>query len=527
MHIVLDDENIELQQFLVCEFYGRETCFCWSPDKLVIFPYTKEGSAARDTRVLSTPGSVRKIQWFSDYDGRVFMICTPQGAYKLSRNSEFALLSKNALAMGAEYWEVIVAYRNGVYLDNKQSKSSRLLFQCSTTSSEVADKVHALPLALQSTETQFVNCLVANWEAEQKLCVLAHHRKLFVLRGDAVQLIYMSDITIVNTSAVKRGNKVAGVLLHLVDADTVILVYGKNDNLAFEKVHLGGNGRNTLVLCAGFSLQTKNVIWILYCDQFRMYYVRKELSTKVVQQTPVDERTFRCIQHYRSDVILGLSQENELVEFSLEKFESSLLASNDVGLCTSMFQRTDLIMEKICAKVKQLDVLYESLAVEQDRLRRINMYASKQRLKIKPDIKVSRMQNYRYLTLSIDKLPKNSHVVFTFLSKNRNVFCIKEIRDTKLTIEMPINEDKILCSSTVGLDLITLMDKQHPWCLITDFINYSLQDYRDRKRKIGPKRDKTVFIDTKITSLRNLIEDKDLSMAKLCEIKEVIRKSEL
>jgi hypothetical protein len=512
--------NLEIvpQQFLVCEFYGVETCFCWNTDKLITLPYTRNDSVARDTQVLLTPNPIRKIQC---YDGRVFLMCEPQGIYKLSRtNDSFAVLSKNALAMGAEYWEVIVTYRNGVYLDNKQTKTSRLLFHCSITSKTI-EKVHALSLNLKNTKTQFINSLIISQESEQNLCVFAYDRKLFVARADVVQLIYTSDITIVNIVPVKQDNKIAGLLLHLINMDTVILVHSKEYNLIFKKIHLGKDVRNTSTLCVGFSLQTENVIWIVYCDQYRTYYMKKELFTEVVQQTQVDERTFRCMQHYKTDVIIALSHENELIEFSLEKFESFLPVINDISLCINMFQKTDFIMEKICAKAKELNVLYKSLADEQDKLRRINLYASKQKLKINPHIEVSRLCQYRYLILDIsDKLPKHSHAVVTFISKNRNIFCIKEITDMNLTIKMPIKENEMLHSSTFSMDLITLLDEGHPWCLIRDFIDCPSQNIK-KKREL--KRDKTVFIDTKIMSLQNLIKDKHSSMTKLCEIKKVIR----
>lgn len=520
--IELDDETNVPRRFLVCDFYGVETFFCWCSDNLVTFPYTKGTSTTPNTRVsLSTPDAVRKIQC---YGGRAFLICAPLGVYKLSRTGEFAVLSKNALAMGAEYWEVIVAYRGGVYLDDKQTKSSRLLFQCPTIASKTTEDVHTLPLNLDDTETEFVDCLIANRKAERSICVLGHDRRLFVLRGDTVHLIYTSDVTIVDIAAVKRGDKVAGLMLHLVEVNTVVLVNCKDHGLVFEKVHVGRNAGSTAVLCAGFSLQAKDVIWITYCDQSSLYYLRKVLfSSEVSQQALVDERAFRYMQHYKADVILGLSQENELVEFSVEKLESSISVGNNIGLRADMFQKMDVIMERICAKANQLNALNKELLDEQDKLRRINLYASKQRFKLKLHIEMSRLCNYCYLTLSIpDKLPKNSHVVFTFNSRSRYTFCVKEVTDTTLTIRMPINESNVLCSSSISVDLITLMEQHRPWCLIRDFINDSPS--QDLKRKRGrSKQDKTVFIDTKIMSLRKLIEEKDLSMTKLREIKRVIR----
>lgn len=96
MNIAIDKEEIAPKHFAVCDFYGVETCFYWDADKLVIFPYTKDSNST-PLRILSTPAPVRKVQFF---DSRAFLICAPQGIYKLSRTGEFALLSKNALDMG-------------------------------------------------------------------------------------------------------------------------------------------------------------------------------------------------------------------------------------------------------------------------------------------------------------------------------------------------------------------------------------------------------------------------------------------
>jgi hypothetical protein len=118
-------------------------------------------------------------------------------------------------------------------------------------------------------------------------------------------------------------------------------------------------------------------------------------------------------------VILGLSQK-DLVELFLEKFENSLVINDNVNLHISMFKKTDLIMGEICAKVKELNMLNKRLLDEQDKLRRINLYSSKQKFQIKPEIQVSRLCNNNYLTLNIsEKLPKNSHIVFSFYSKKK------------------------------------------------------------------------------------------------------------
>ncbi|XP_071569570.1 uncharacterized protein [Temnothorax nylanderi] len=536
MYIVLDDEDIVPRHFAVCDFYGVETCFCWDDDRLVIFPYVNNESTetTRDARILATPAPVKKVQFFGS---RAFLICTPQGAYKVSRSGEFALLSKNALDMGSEYFHVLVAWSNSVHLDNKLEKSSALLFPLVPNASET---VCTFPLNPTSTEPQLVSCFDAGWETEGSLCVVAHDRKLYALRvqrDDAVtsddarrsrctvQLVYTSDVAIVDILPVKRRDKVTGLLLLTKHANAVILVHGKdgkNDKLVFERINLGENVRHRVALCASFSLCVENIVWLVYCDRSRTYYLRKELFVDAVQEARVDERTFTCVQYYKPNIILGMSQRKELVELSLEELEDSLPIGDNIPLHTGMFERTDIIMEKICAKVKELSILYESLTDEQDKLERINLYAAKQKLQISPTIEVFRLCKHCYLGLSIlDKLPKNSYVVFSFTSKKQNTFYIKKVTETSLTIKMPVNENRILCSSSMNMDLITLMNEQRPWCLIQDFISSPPQDL---KKKRGPKKEKTAFIDAKIALLQRLISEKrELSMTKLCEIKKNVR----
>ncbi|XP_012235955.2 uncharacterized protein [Linepithema humile] len=513
MYITIDDEEFVPRHFAMCEFYGVETCFCWNVDKLIIFPYTMDSSMARDVQILSTPGPVKKMKFF---DNRAFLICMPQGAYKLSRSGGFARLSKNALDIAAEYFQVFTVLMNGIYIDDKSTKVSKLLF---TIDPNATEEICTFPLILKDTEMCFVNCFTVGWKTEKNLCIIAHNRRLFVLKEDTVQLVYTSNNTIMEIIPIKRHDKTAGLLL-ITDMDKVILIHAKDNNLVFEKIHLKRKMKSISAFCAGFNPQNENVLWILYCDQSQIYYVRKELFTDVVQETRGKERTFSCIQRYNSNVILGLSQK-ELVELFLEEFENSLVINNNINLDTSMFKKTDFIMEQVCAKVKELDILNKRLLDEQDKLRRINLYASKQKFQVKPEIEVSRLCNNNYLILNIsEKLPKNSHVALSFHSKNHNTFCMKKVTEKMFNVKMPINK-KILSSSIINIDLITLINEYHPWCLIQNFINCPSQDV---KKKRTSKKDKTAFINAKIAVLQNLItEKKDLNMTRLNEIKKIIR----
>lgn len=515
-----DDAEIVPQDFIVCEFYGVETCFCWNVkhSKLVAFPYAADKSSACDIRVFSTPAPVRQVQCF---DGRVFVLCAPQGVYKLSRSGVFAVLSKNALGMGAEFYEVLVPYEDHIKLSNKHSKDYKLLFKYPATSDTIK-QVHSLSLTPANTEEGLLECFIKNQQEMRNICVIGYGKKLFAWNGDAVQLIY-ADVSgaISRIAPVTRTTKVAGVLL-LIDLNTVILMHSRDRDLVFQKVWLGRDIRCTSALCASFSLESKNILWIVYCDQSELYYIKKELFTDKIQETKVKKKTFTCMQYYKSNVILGLLDSKELVELSIETLQNSLPVNSDIQLRANMFKSTDLIMERICNKAKELDMLYEKLANEQDKLRRINMYAYNQKVEAHPQIEVCRLWNHSYLTLNIpEKLPKNSYVVFILNSKDQSTFCIKKVTDTTFTVKMPINESKVLYASTVNMDLITLMNKEAPWCIIQNFITCPSQ--KETRKRSKKERDKLAFIDAKIASLQNLITEKDLNMAKLTEIKKIIR----
>lgn len=517
MHIAIDNEEV-LQNFVICEFYGIETCFCWNASKLIIFPYRND-CLTHNLQVVSTPSPIKKIHPF---DGRIFLICIPHGIYKLSRTNEFVILSKNAVGIGTEFWEVLILKKNGIYLDNKQTKSSKLLLQYPVTLNNTGN-ICTFPLILKNSEKRFIKCLTNLEEPENNLCIIGYDKKLFVLMKDTIQLIYTSDDIILNIIPVKRENQIAGLLLSMY-TNVVLLMHCQDNNLVFEEIYLTRNIENISALCAGFfNLQMENTLWILYCDESELYFVKKELF-KDAQVAKVKENAaciFLCMQHYNSNVILGLSGHKELLEFSLEALENSLLLNSNVNLCTNMFERTDILMDNICRKTKDLNTLNKILEDEYNTSRRINLYAYKEKFQITPHIELFKLWNYHYLILNIgDILPKNSYIMFSFNSKRQNIFCLKKTAEP-FNVKMPIDESKISYYSKVNMDLITLVNEEAPWCLTRNFVNCPLKDHKRKKRS---RQDKTVFINAKIISLQCLIAERDFNMAKLSEMKEIIRR---
>lgn len=122
-------------------------------------------------------------------------------------------------------------------------------------------------------------------------------------------------------------------------------------------------------------------------------------------------------------------------------------------------------------------------------------------------MEVSRLCNYHNLTLRLfpNKIPKSSHVVFSFVSNDsQNTFCMKKVTETAVSIKISINKSGITRFSNIKIDLITLIGEQYLRCLIQNLINSLPQDI---KRKKGLKKDKTAFINAKIASLQTLKND--------------------
>lgn len=216
-----------------------------------------------------------------------------------------------------------------------------------------------------------------------------------------------------------------------------------------------------------------------------------------------------------------VSGNKELVELPVGTLRNCPPVDNNVELRADMFGNADQIMRRICSKSEELGKLYEKLASEQDKLRRINMYAYNRKVEANPQIEMCKLWDRSYVSLSVpEKLPKNTHVVFTVNSGDHSTFCVKEVMETMFTVNVPVDKGRVSHSSTVSIDLITLMNKETPWCIVQDFITCPLQKVRKRsKREI----DKTTFIEAKIALLRNLMAERKLTLDKLSEVKKDVR----
>ncbi|XP_076240029.1 uncharacterized protein LOC143182734 [Calliopsis andreniformis] len=504
----------ESKNFVIYTFYDKKTCFCWNEDKLVIFPYLEDNSTP--VEVLTAPAPIRSIQCFTN---RIFIICIPQGIYKLSREREFAVLSKSAVGMGTVFYEVLIPKNKYLYLDNKQNMTSKLLFQLSSEKSD-SSKLCIYPVNKENAMDQFISTLTNNDSTIENLCVIVDEKKVFVLFKETVHIIYNSIYFIRNAVPVQNDSKIAG-LLFLTDVDTIILMHSKNNTLSFEKISVGINVK---AICANFSQLTEDTLWFVCSDESKLYYGKKQLFVDDIQRIRVQDKNFACLQCYDSKIILGLTANKQLIEFFTDAVERRLSEEHDtfINLHPDMLKGTKVIMDKIYKGSQELHALNETLITKEDKLRRINLYAHKHKVRIHPKISINKIVNKLFLSARFpDALPKNSWVIVNVRLDYQNLFSMNKIVDQEVVVDIQIPEHKAISFLQCAIDLVTLKEEGHSWCLIR---NYVISPFTERNRKKKTRSNKIDFINSKIAMLRNLIKEGNIDMKKLSEIKESVRK---
>ena len=507
----MTDDHFVPKQFIVYTFYGRKTCFCWDKDKLAIFPYTNDHFAP--VELVTAPGPIKSIQCFTD---RVFLICIPQGVYKLSRDREFAVLSMSAVGLGTVFYEVLTPRSKNLYLDNKQTMTNKLLFHLSSEDGDFSN-LCICPLNLENTGEGFMRT-ITNDSTVENLCVIADEKILFVLVRETVRIVYSSIYSIRDIVPVQRDSKIGGLLL-LTSAD-ITLIYSSNDLLSFEKICLG---IRVQTICAGFSQRTEDTLWFVYSDESKLYYGKKQLLTKSVQQINVQDKSFACLRCYDSKVILGLTTNKQLVEFSTDAVERTLLVENDtfINLNADMLKGSEHEIDKIYRGTQELHNLNKVLLTEEDTLSRINLYAHRRKALLVPKVSVNRIANQLFLSVNLNTLPKNSWVVLNLRLECQNVFSMRKVVDEKTVVDICVPEDKAENFLGIAIDLITLKDESHSWCLIRNYITNPLPK-KNKKKKT--RSDQTNFINSKIAMLESFINDGDIDMKMLSEMKGNVRK---
>lgn len=187
-----------------------------------------------------------------------------------------------------------------------------------------------------------------------------------------------------------------------------------------------------------------------------------------------------------------------------------------------MLKGTEVIVEKICEKVRELQALQEKLEEERDILKRINLFACDIHEEYCPEMCIKKVANEKYLSAKFqDVLPLNSQIILAAKRGDRRTFIVKKVTDSETQIELPLPTQNISKPVDVTVDLISYNPKGEPFCLIRDFIQDPSTTNKDKKN-LSPE--KVNFVNVKSRALRNLVADRKVTMRALSEIKSSIRR---
>ncbi|CAL7938294.1 unnamed protein product [Xylocopa violacea] len=419
--------------------------------------------------------------------------------------------------MGTAFYEILTPRAGYLYLKNKETKVNNLLFQLSVKEID-SMQLCSYPLNVDNITEDFLKALTNNDSNVKNLCIIGDGLKLLTLINETVRIIYSSVYAIKDIMPIQKYSKTAG-LLFLTNAD-IIIMYSKDNVLNFETICLG---TQIQTVCAGFSQSSEETLWIVYLYKSTLYYAKKQLSTDDIKKVKVEDKSYVCLQVYDSKTILGLTVDKQLVEISTDTIERTLSIECDtfVNLHSNMLKGSTLIMGEIHKATKELHCLNKTLIIEEDKLRRINLYAHKHRIRLCPKIAINRIANQLFLSANFqDVRSKNSQIVVNVKSQYRYLFCAKKITDQETVVDVHIPEYLMVDVTEIAVDLIVFKTEENPWLLIKDYIIDSDQEQNKRK-KIKSNSD---FIRSKIDKLRAFIMEGNINMKELSDIKRNARR---
>lgn len=509
MLIQTDCENFFAKDFIILNFYGENTCFAWDEDKFIHFEYPCE--ELTEFKVLKAPFNIKDIRGFEE---RVFILCYPKGIYKFKKTGEFAILSKNGFELGSDFEEVLTVSNQTLVLNDKRTKNTKKLFP--TILCEVPP-VHVLRLDFDGTDTQLCKALLAEkFNKDSKLCIISHDKKIFQMCDQVVQIIYSCDYSIKNLKPVFKNDKVIGVIVQM-DANVLIFIHVVDGKLKYDKIFLGVKIQQ---ICA--FVNERNELILVHSNGERTYYSKRKLIDESVQTIKTEEKLYNMFKIYQTKFIIYLNNANELfqVDISSIKIEDDQSRNDYVQLNSRMLKNVDYQTEMICKKSDELKIAAQKSKECEDELRRINLFMKKQSIKYCPKDSVIRLSNQTFLVSDFEKvLPANTFVVKMLKSGTRTIFSIKNVTNHRTVVEMPVTLPCLSSKIYTTTDLVTYKNDGGVWCLIKNYI----KDPTSKSDVIKLSKEKINFVKHKIAVLRYRIQENDITMEDLSDMKREIR----
>lgn len=493
--------------FEIVDFYGSETCFAWENEKLVIFPYKQE-STTPALPIIIAPRPIKRIH---SYSGRVFLVCQPSGIYKLKKNYSFGMLSAAAIETVTDFHEVLTPHDSYLYFGDKYKKTSTQMFKLTNPNNN-------LQLLLLKSEKMHDNLQSAFNNDNSTICILAHDKNLFKLHNGNTQMLYTSLWDITQIIKINKNDKIFSFLLKTT-CDVVVLVYAENSKLLFKNIHCN-NLKNCIT--AGFYDNSDDNLWIAYSNEQKVIYMKQNLQSKSPEIIDSKPQQIVYMRDYNNK-ILALTNNAELIELVFNTAEKKENKSEELPeLQEGMLNGTEIIVEQIYDKAKQLKRLNEHLLIMRNKLERINIFAHQTKIRELPKFEVHRVGGLVFFKANFgDTMPKNTWIYINLMCKSQTIFSSKIVQDPQTIIEIQVDPELIDSTLNISVDLITFIEEDKPWGIIQNCTKTIKRYGNESHEKMMKKRD---FIHSKLNTLRKMVEDNNIDMNKLISIKKSIRR---
>ncbi|XP_015116347.1 uncharacterized protein LOC107040671 [Diachasma alloeum] len=513
----------------ILNFYGTEAGFIWNEDKLLIFPYHPDSTSDEEVQIIdSGPLKSHKltapkpIKTICSYSGRVFIVCEPTGIYKLSDKYKFVVLSTTGIGLGCEVHQVLTPTRGWLYLADKITKKSKHLFQLSeNVNYRDYDGVIVYDLR------QILFC--ASGDDDNKSCLITSGKKLYKLIDERVTIIHVESNFITDILAVKRDQRDFGVGL-ITEGNYLVLLLPDEDTRKLMPLRKLCYDGDIVALTIYFPRASTDQLWCFHTNGHNIYHRRvcidcsgldRNENVEVVFTS--NERIINCLRP-RGDGILMLS-DGQLTEFEIMKMGRDGEKREFNTLKEDMIRNTNIIVDKICERAKELELVNKGIAVAQGRLERISAYAHKQKTQYSPAVRILRVGGRQYLEVKLEGLPLDSQVFVNVVIESQRLFASKVVCDRVTTLEVPLEIGNLgeVEKFDVRIDLVAAQCETQLWCILN---NYGV----DSSKVLGGEgscraaTDRENLLTAKLSTLRSLMEKKSVDDVKLRYIKKSIRK---
>lgn len=357
-----------------------------------------------------------------------------------------------------------------------------------------------------------------NLITDKDICLISNNYLLYKFIDNKTELIYTSTYKLTDFVTIRnKNNKIIYLLLKTLNKKLLILI----TNLSFKKIFFNCDINN----CVGFVEENEDYINLVIGSD-KIYFVTLKASTGgVTYQSYLNEalKDLKIVE----DKVWGLKAAGELAGIALG---FNKMAEQDgeefFELRSSMCSGTSVIVDNICDLSKELKSRNEKLLIEQDKLKRINIYAHKSKLLGIKKIWVERTSSFIFLKATFDgTLPRDCWIRVGVSCKGQEFFTMQVVEDGRIAAELPLPVDFFDSTAEVSLDLVTLIEEDKPWFVVKDCEKKATAKEKENLRGLMEK--KKNFLNTKLGVVRTAGADDDNDedrFKKICYVKKSLRR---